>query len=369
VRGALLAGSTSRRASLAVLVVTAALSVLLAGCGGSADAPPAHPFGTPPSPAPGVRAWAAGEVGTLLVTSDGGANWARQKFYLPARGLDVAFTDARTGWLVTDAGGVLRTTDGGAGWSVVDVSRLQLKAVAATDEAHAWVVGAAGAASGDAGTATVRRTSNGGETWTRTSFGGIQLADVAFADPRHGVLVALDRIWVTQDGGRSWSLSRRLGMTVLTSVCTGDAYTFWVAGWGTQDGAPFVLATKNGGLTWRKLRVDVQAPSAGALQAGQVAAAGATHLWLTCPSGVLASSDAGETWELQKVAAAQPVAIAAGQPVAIAAADDQHVLATTSGQPVLATSNGGATWLAFGSDGFLKQPLVSIAAVAAPSAQ
>jgi photosystem II stability/assembly factor-like uncharacterized protein len=361
VHGALLAGSTSRHAGLVVLAAVVALSVLLAGCGGGADAPSAHPFGTPPPPAPGVRAWAAGEVGTLLVTRDGGANWARQKFYLPARGLDVAFTDARTGWLITDAGGVLRTTDGGAGWHVVDVSKLQLKAVAATDETHAWVVGAAGAALDDAGTATVRRTSNGGETWMRTRFGGIQLADVAFADPRHGVLVALDRIWVTQDGGRSWSLSRRLGMTVLTSACTGDAFTFWVAGWGTQDGAPFVLVTKNGGLTWRKLRVDVQAPSAGALQAGQVAAAGATYLWLTCPAGVLASSDAGETWELQKVAA--------GQPVAIAAADEQHLLSTTSGQPVLATSNGGATWLAFGSDGFLKQPLVSIAAVAAPSGQ
>ena len=55
--------------------------------------------------------------------------------------------------------------------------------------------------------------------------------------------------------------------------------------------------------------------------------------------------------------------------MAIAAADRQHLLATTTSQPVLATSDGGATWLAFGSDGFLKQPLVSIAAVSAPAAE
>jgi photosystem II stability/assembly factor-like uncharacterized protein len=307
-----------------------------------------------------------------LVTADGGASWKRQKFYLTARGLDVAFPDARTGWLVTDAGGVLRTTDGGAGWDVVDVSKLQLKAIAATDETHAWVVGVAGAALGDAGVATVRRTSDGGKTWTRTSFADVQLADVSFSDPRHGVLVALDRIWVTQDGGRSWSLSRRLGMAVLTSACAGDAYTSWVAGWGTQEGMPFVLVTKNGGLTWRKLRIDVQAPSAGSLQAGQIVAAGegtataeatagATSLWLTCPAGVLASTDAGKTWELQRTPA--------GEPVAIAVADEQHLLSITSGQPLLATSNGGATWFAFGSDGFLKQPLVSVAAVPASAGQ
>jgi photosystem II stability/assembly factor-like uncharacterized protein len=84
--------------------------------------------------------------------------------------------------------------------------------------------------------------------------------------------------------------------------------------------------------------------------------AGQTRLWLTCPAGVLASTDGGETWELQQVPA--------GAPLAIAAADEQHVLATTTSQPILATSDGGAAWLAFGADGFLKQPLVSIAAPA-----
>lgn len=360
-----------RRAAPALVAALAAL-VLLAGCGGDAGTTaPEHPFGSPPAPAAGIHAWAAGEVGTLLVTADGGASWKRQRFYLSERGLDVAFPDALTGWLVTDAGGVLLTVDGGAAWKVVDKSALQLKAVAAVDASTAWVVASAGAA-GDPGKALLLSTTDGGEVWARTSFGDAMLADVAFSDTRHGVLVALDRIWTTRDRGRTWKLRRQLAMTVLTSVVAGDARHAWVAGWNTQDGAPFVLATANGGGSWRRLPIDVPAPSPGALQAGQIVAAGAgtasaagsagsTSLWLTCGAGVLASQDAGVTWELQKVAA--------GQPQAIATADDRHLLVTTTSQPILATSDGGITWLAFGSDGFLRQPLVSIAAVSAPAGE
>jgi photosystem II stability/assembly factor-like uncharacterized protein len=353
-------------ALLVAAVICAAAPLALGGCGGSAGgASPADPFGPPPSAAPGVRAWAAGEVGTLLVTADGGATWERQRFYLSERGVDVAFCDAHTGWLVTDAGGALVTTDGGASWKIVDKSKLQLKAVAATDASTAWIVASAGSL-GDPGNALLLRTTDGGATWERDRFGDAMLADVAFADARHGVLAALDRIWTTRDGGRTWKLRRRLGMTVLTSVFADDARHAWVAGWDTQDGRPLVLASENGGSSWRRLSIDVPAPSPGALQAGQIVAGGRaatedaadgdqTSLWLTCPAGVLASRDGGATWELQKVPA--------GKPVAIDAAGAQHLLATTDGQPVLATSDGGTTWLAFGGEGFFKQPLVSIAAV------
>jgi photosystem II stability/assembly factor-like uncharacterized protein len=350
------------------LLTTALLAVLLtvtvaavAGCGGGQAKAPEHPFGEPPAPAPGVRAWAAGEPGTLLVTADGGATWKRQRFLLPQRGVDVAFTDAQTGWLVTDAGTVLATTDAGAAWTVVEKVKVSVKAIAATDASHAWIVGNALGAAGDPGTAAVYRTTDGGATWTRTGFGMAQLADVAFADERHGVLVALDKIWSTRDGGRTWRLRRELPMTVLTCVAAGDSRHAWAAGWGTQDGAPLVWATSDGGATWGRLRVDVPAPRPGALQTRQIACAGASRLWITCDAGVLATTDGGKTWRLQQVPA--------GQPLAVAAAGEEHVLATTQTQPILATADAGATWLAGGKDGFLTQPLVAITAVQAETAQ
>jgi photosystem II stability/assembly factor-like uncharacterized protein len=184
-----------------------------------------------------------------------------------------------------------------------------------------------------------------------------QLADVAFADERHGVLVALDRIWSTRDGGRTWRLRRALPMTVLTSVTAGDPRHAWVAGWDTQMGDPLVYATDDGGATWRRLRVDVPPAEPGDLQAKQITCAGESRLWITCNAGLLATADGGETWQLQEVPA--------GRPLAVAAADEGHVLATTETQPLLATADGGATWLANGKGGFLAQPLVSIACLRA----
>jgi photosystem II stability/assembly factor-like uncharacterized protein len=369
-RAARLAASGRTRAlrprfgGLSLLVATLAgitAALALAGCGAGAAEAPSQPFGAPPQSAPGVHAWAAGEVGTLLVTADGGATWRRQKFFLSERGVDVAFADARAGWLVTDAGAVLVTTDGGAAWKVADKVALQMKAVAAADAQHAWVVGATGGATEGPGTSVVRSTADGGATWAERKFGDAQLVDIAFSDARHGVLIALDRIWTTSNGGRAWKLRRQLGMTVLTCACAGDARHAWVAGWGTQDGAPLVYTTSDGGVSWRRLTIDVPVPSADALQARQIAAAGAAHLWVTCAAGVLATQDGGKTWALQKVAA--------GRPQAIAAADEQHLVATTTGQPVLATADGGQTWPAWGRDGLLEQPLVAVSAALAPAGQ
>ncbi len=351
-----------RRAVAPALVAAAVATLaLLAGCGGDGPQAPDRPFGSPPAPAPGVRAWAAGETGALLVTADGGASWKRQEFFLPQRGVDVAFADAQTGWLVTDSGTVLATGDGGAGWTVVEQAELTASAIAATDARRAWIVGAASGAADESGASAVLRTTDGGETWRRTDFGMAQLADIAFADERHGVLVALDRIWSTRDGGRAWRLRRELPMTVLTSVAAGDPRRFWVAGWDTQLGDPLVFATRDGGATWRRLRVDVPPAQPGELQARQIACAGRARLWITCAAGVLASADGGRTWELQQVPA--------GQPLAVSAADEEHVVATTGSQPILASTDGGATWRAFGSEAFLEQPLVAVDAVASAPAQ
>lgn len=350
------------RTWLAASAVLAALLLVtaLAGCGGEPP-PPEDPFGRPPAPAAGVHAWAVGEIGDVLVTADGGASWTRRSFFLPQRGVDVDFPSLVDGWLITDAGTVLSSNDGGATWRVLKKARVKMIAVSAVDASHAWVLGNAVGAAGEPGVATVLRTDDGGETWRRSPFGDALLADVDFSDARHGWLVALDRIWTTSDGGRTWTLRRRLGMAVLTGATSSDRRHAFVVGWGTLDGAPFVLATSDGGKTWSRRPVTVEAPPPGALQSQQIACAGPDILWVTCKAGVLASNDAGRTWELQKPPA--------GEPLGIAAADAAHVLATTYGQPILSSSDGGATWRAFGKGGFLEQGLVSISAVTTAAAE
>ena len=59
---------------------------------------------------------AVGDSGTILRTTDGGANWVSQTSGTIQRLKGVSFSDANTGTAVGDNGIILRTTDGGANW-------------------------------------------------------------------------------------------------------------------------------------------------------------------------------------------------------------------------------------------------------------
>ena len=268
------------------------------------------------------------------------------------------FSDATTGWLATDAGTVLRSADGGRHWKVAKVFSEQVKALAAGDVAHAWVVCDATGAAVEPTGAYVFSTSDAGATWKRKGFGGAQLSDVSFADARHGVLVALDRIWTTRDGGRRWVLRRSIPMTVLERVAVGDPRHAWVAGWGTQKGECLVFSTADGGRTWARRKLDAPGVS-GDIQPRGITCFGADHVWVTIKSGVFASTDGGRTWRLRQV---RP------EPLAVAAAGAEHVVTTaTTALPMRVSGDGGATWRSAGVTP--KRPLVAVDALAAPSTQ
>ena len=344
--------------SLAAVLVALCVAVALAGCGGKPSPSQTVRSGPPPSPAPGVLAWAVGEEGDVLATPDGGAHWTRRPFFLHESGTDIDFSDAATGWLATDAGTVLRSVDAGKHWKVVKVFSQQVKAVAAGDAEHAWVVCNATGAAGEPTGAYVFRTSDAGATWERTGFGTAQLADVSFADARHGVLVALDRIWTTRDGGSRWVLRRTVPLTVLERAATGDARHAWVAGWGTQKGECLVFSTTDGGRTWTRRKAE--APGAtGDVQPRGIACSGSGSVWVTVKSGAFASTDGGRTWELRPVGP---------EPLAITAADAEHLVATaTTALPMRVSGDGGATWRSAAVTP--KRALVAADALTAPAAQ
>jgi photosystem II stability/assembly factor-like uncharacterized protein len=294
----------------------------------------------------------------VLGTRDGGAQWTRWSFFLHENGVDIDFSDATTGWLATDTGTVLRSTDGGRHWKVAKVFSLKVDAVAAGDADHAWAVCNATGAAGEPTGAYVFRTADGGVTWERTGFGDAQLADVSFSDATHGVLVALDRIWATSDGGETWKLRRSIALTVLERAATGDPRHAWVVGWGTQKGECLVFSTTDGGRTWARRKVE--APGAtGDVQPRGITCFGPDCVWVTIKSGAFASTDGGRTWELQPAGAA---------PLAIAAADADHVLATaTAASPMRVSGDGGATWRSAAVTP--RRALVAADALVAPAAQ
>jgi photosystem II stability/assembly factor-like uncharacterized protein len=112
----------------------------------------------------GDRVWLVGNdvsagvnssQGVLLSSGDGGRSWMRQTLAQPADVLpaglgyepvlnDIAFADARNGWIVGRQGLVLATTDGGTTWArQASGSRQDLQTLRATSAQTAWIGGTA----------------------------------------------------------------------------------------------------------------------------------------------------------------------------------------------------------------------------------
>ena len=114
-----------------------------------------------------------GEFGTLLVTSDGGATWARRTAPTEKTLFGVYFTTPDRGWVVGIDGLVLRTEDAGRTWEVQhghpeasgveDISFLD--ALKNPGMYAVRVQGDYGVVVGDVG--MVLTSNDGGKTWTR----------------------------------------------------------------------------------------------------------------------------------------------------------------------------------------------------------
>jgi photosystem II stability/assembly factor-like uncharacterized protein len=91
------------------------------------------------------RGWAVGNSGTILVTDDGGANWAPQVSGTTNQLEGVAFVDADRGWAVGFFGTILVTADGGATWTTMDPgTTASLMEVAFVGADRGWAVGTGG---------------------------------------------------------------------------------------------------------------------------------------------------------------------------------------------------------------------------------
>ena len=190
----------------------------------------------------GMRLWAVGEQGLVLLSDDGGAHWRQGGAHEATTWYDVDFHDARLGWLVGAGGQIRVSQDGGLTWeaqvSGVDVT---LRGVAfAADGLH-------GVAVGDGG--TLLTTEDGGVTWT------LQAAPTT-AD-LYDVIMAGDVIWAvgdgdsllrSEDGGLSWQVLHPGTGKHLRAItfAPGQDEVGWIVG---LDGA--LVRTIDGGTTWR----------------------------------------------------------------------------------------------------------------------
>ncbi len=269
------------------------------------------------------RGWAAGSKGALLSTSDGGATWELRKRPTEDALRDIFFQDAETGWLVCErsmfmpmekdesVSYLLKTTDGGANWSRVEVTRgadvdLKLSGLRFADREHGWVYGEMGA------------------------------------------------LFVTGDGGRTWSRQRVPTRHLLLGASFIDARTGWLSGGGLT-----VLKTSDGGATWRAGTVFL--PAEGAQQpqesvrvesqqlepeARQVGGRRLNAVWFATPlrgwavggEGIIvATGDGGLTWRPQRSGVGDDL-------YDVKFFDESEGWAVGRSGTMLHTTDGGRTW-------------------------
>lgn len=144
-------------------------------------------------------AWAVGQNGTVVHTTDGGTKWKRKDTGSTNTLADVFFVDEKTGWAVGANGTILHTADGGETWRVKErITENYLMAV----RFHGSI-GIIAGANGE-----ILRTTNGGTTWVRDINNRfLPFRSVTFLDGQRGWAAGLGgKILATEDGGKTWKM-------------------------------------------------------------------------------------------------------------------------------------------------------------------
>lgn len=149
------------------------------------------------------RAWAVGEMGALIETTDYGSSWQRRHPEQDTAWNGVAVPGGGLLWVVGEFGQMLRSTDDGLTWEEFTAPvNSSLMAVAFRDSLHGVVVGLEG---------VVLVTDDAGERWTRSDSGVREhLYDVVWDDVRQRWVAAGDQgVWLVGEAdGHRWRHGR-----------------------------------------------------------------------------------------------------------------------------------------------------------------
>ncbi len=235
-------------------------------------------------------AWAVGDGGTILITTDGGANWTPQVSGVTHNLRGVAAANSSYAFAVGDEGTILGTTDGGAHWNLLTSTGTaeDLYSVHAVNAYWAWAVGSNG---------TIVRTTNGTGWNPQISGTTHNLRGVTAANSSYAFAVGDGIILYTTDGGANWNPATFTGVSAdfYSAACV-NAYWAWAVG---TDGT--IMRTTDG-VSWNP-----QNSGTSRLLRG-VAAVNSSYAWAVGDDGtILATSDGGAHWNPQGSKASETV--------------------------------------------------------------
>ena len=228
--------------------------------------------------------FAAGDLGTIVKTTDGGRTWVRQVSETNVNLHAISFANASIGFAAGDNGLILRTTNGGQTWTSLVVNpNVKFLGLTLTDAKSGTAVGYPSA---------IYRTTNGGTTWVPQLSGpAATLQSVFFTDAKTGIIVGSSgTILRTTNGGSKWN--RMLTGFEETDTLL-NAVSFLDSSRGIAVGrSGTILRTTNGGVSW-----NLQ-PSGTVYHLYAVAFADSMTVFASGDAGIiLRSTDGGRSWE------------------------------------------------------------------------
>ena len=261
-------------------------------------------------------AWAAGEIGLVAKTTDGGARWEVINTVGEGDASALACVSADTAWLGGKDGVIWRTEDGGRSWRKQKIGQGDITALYFLDNKRGWAVTSDG---------EVIRTVDGGDSWQLVSNVGPWLRGVSFSDANHGLVCgSYGYLARTEDGGVSWQRVGAAPNLRLEAVAHRTAAEAYVVGEGGT-----VLRSADAGGTWAavNLRMDRYLRDVDFAKNTGFIAGSVGDFWRT---------RAGSSW--QKKAAPKYVLYS------VAATRPEVVWCGTGGGALLFSPDGGDSW-------------------------
>ena len=290
--------------------------------------------------------WAAGGLGTILHTSDGGVTWKEQETGVHFLMEKVFFIDREHGWAVGGwprdyevaikggMGVILATSNGGKTWETqLDSAGGWLTGLTFLDKDNGWAVGEFG---------TIWRTEDGGDNWrqTRKAPTPAWLYDVHFIDKQRGWTVGrFETVMSTEDGGKSWSkqpmppLRRPYGLSLnYRAVRFANPSKGWIVG---QHGN--ILHTGDGGKSWAREKILANEKLLDLINLNDISASGEKQVWAASQFGLLQREAKSGNWKIRPTRTN-------GWWRSIDFTDSLNGWVTGDRGTVTKTSDGGETW-------------------------
>jgi photosystem II stability/assembly factor-like uncharacterized protein len=196
------------------------------------------------------NAFAVGEIGTILKTTNKGINWSVVYSDRMNDFVCIAKADSQRIFISGTEGTILRSTNSGANWITLSTG------MNVTLNGLHFINSNTGFACGDLG--KLIRTTNGGNTWTEISSGvNVNLKKIDFLNQQTGYAVGnLGTILKTTNSGLNWNINFQNSSDSLRDVEILDSNRIIAAGgnkywWIYQYlDSRVLLTTTNGGTSW-----------------------------------------------------------------------------------------------------------------------